>query len=62
MVFRMSVFSKIKDVKQAAKQHKASVAVARHALVETKDTKIPNRSRRIVRCSLELERRGSVRN
>lgn len=39
----MSIFSKIKDAKQAAKEHKASVAVASHAPVETKETKIPYR-------------------
>lgn len=39
----MSIFSKIKDAKQAANQHKASIAVARHAPVDTKATIIPYR-------------------
>lgn len=39
----MSIFSKIKDAKQAANRHKASEAVARHVPVETKATEIPYR-------------------
>lgn len=39
----MSIFSKIKDAKQAADRHNASEAVARNAPVETKATTIPYR-------------------